>query len=303
MRDLIEPAAVHEAQAEGETRRCPEAINQAPPSSRPPRGKNAAAKGAETPEGHPPQPGEAEAPDLRFADPLVATIVETWRARTDMVRAQQKLTLQIKAIGRRFCAGDKDAAQKLYTAHTKGEGLPAFALATAPLFAARLPLEEARKGYEKTLAKLGKQLPIAHMADQIRGINHTTLATIVGECGDLSQYKSVAAVWKRAGLAVIDGGRQRRVAGDAALLHGYAPERRSVMWNVAAALFKAQSTGEAPGPYRLLYDERKALELAKELTAGHAHNRALRHITKRLLRDLTVEWRRVSSATAQEPAE
>lgn len=295
MRDLlIEPAASATSHPEEPARRCPEAITMSKSTRPTPRGKQSAATSETETTDSSPQPGEPEAIDLRFADPLVATIVETWRARTDMVRAQQKLTLQVKAIGRRFTGGDKDAAQKLYAAHAKGDGHPGFALATAPLYAARLPLEEARKGYEKTLAKLGKQLPIAHMADQIRGINHTTLATIVGECGNLSEYKSVAAVWKRAGLAVIDGGRQRRIAGEAALVHGYAPERRSVLWNVGAALFKAQSTGAEPGPYRLLYDERKAMELAKGLTAGHAHNRALRHITKRLLRDLTVEWRRVS---------
>lgn len=292
-RDLIEPAAVHEGKPESATRRRPDAISATQPDVGTHPGNLSA---AETPR------GEAEVhceddnrrlPDLRFADPLVATIVETWRARQDMVRAQGKLTLQIKAIARRFTSGDKDAADDLYRANEKGVAHPPFAMATAPLFAARLPLEDARKGYEKTLAKLGKQLPIAHVADNIKGVNYATLATIVGECGDLSAYRSVSAVWKRAGLAVIEGERQRRVAGDAALLHGYSPQRRSAMWNVGAALFKAQS-GDDPGPYRVCYDDRKAVELARGLTKGHAHNRALRYMTKRLIRDLTLEWRRVA---------
>lgn len=235
--------------------------------------------------------------DSRFTDPLVAQIVETWRIRQDMVRAQQKLTLQIKSICRRYCEGDKTEADRLYRAIDKGTDHPmaeSASLATMALFEARKPLEVQRKGYEKTLAKLGKQLPIAHMADKIRGVNHGTLATIVGECGDLSAYKSVSAVWKRCGLAVINGGRQRRVTGDAALEHGYAPERRSVFWNISSALLKAQGKDENAGPYRKIYDERKAYERPRVESDGHAHNRAQRHMLKELIKDLSVEWRKLT---------
>ncbi len=242
-----------------------------------------------------------ESNDLRFTDPLIAEIVETWRARQDMVRAQQKLTLQIKAICRRFTAGDKGEADKLYRSMQNGREHPraeAAYLACFGLLEARKPLETQRKAYERALTKLGAQLPIAHMADDIKGIGHLALAKIVGECGDLSAYRSVSAVWKRAGLAVIDGGRQRRVSGEAAIEHGYAPERRSVFWNIADAMLKAQGKDENAGPYRLFYDAEKAKQRPNVETDGHAHNRALRHMTKRLLRDLTVEWRRVSRGGA-----
>lgn len=240
--------------------------------------------------------------DRRFTDPLIAEIVETWRQRQDMVRAQSKLTLQIKAICRRFTEGDKKAADKLYAAIEGGEAHPA-AVACTALFMARLPLEEARKGYEKHLTKLGKRLPIAHMADSIRGIGHLALAKIVGECGDLSAYKSVSAVWKRAGLAVIDGERQRKVSGDAALLHGYSPQRRSTLWNIADPMLKAQGKDDAAGPYRRLYDAHKAAQLEKGLPLIHAHNRAMRYMTKALLKDLTLEWRRVSRDPAAMPVQ
>ena len=240
--------------------------------------------------------------DRRFTDPLIAEIVETWRQRQDMVRAQSKLTLQIKAICRRFTEGDKKAADKLYAAIEGGEAHPA-AVACTALFMARLPLEEARKGYEKHLAKLGKRLPIAHMADSIRGIGHLALAKIVGECGDLSAYKSVSAVWKRAGLAVIDGERQRKVSGDAALLHGYSPQRRSTLWNIADPMLKAQGKDDAAGPYRRLYDAHKAAQVEKGLPLIHAHNRAMRYMTKALLKDLTLEWRRVARDPAEMPVQ
>lgn len=237
--------------------------------------------------------------DNRFTDPLICEIVETWRSRQDMVRAQSKTTQQIKAICRRYCAGDKKEADKLYAAIAKGMDHPRAAsasMACTALFISRQAPEEARKGYEKHLTKLGKQLPIAHMADQIKGIGHLALAKIVGECGDLSAYKSVAAVWKRAGLAVVNGERQRRKSdAELALLHGYSPERRSTFWNIADALLKAQGKDENAGPYRQYYDAEKARQIDKECSKAQAHNRAMRHMTKRLLKDLVLEWRRIAA--------
>ncbi len=243
-------------------------------------------------------PLDAHCIDARFVDPLIQQIVEQWRLRQDMVRAMSRLTLQAKAILRRICAGDKTEANKLYRSLSNGKDheLAAIAqIAVAPLLLAREPLEETRKKIEKRLIVMAKELPIAHMVEETSGLGYPGLAAIVGECGDLSAYKSVSAVWKRCGLAVIDGGRQRKVAGDAAIEHGYSPSRRAVIWTITESLFKAQSAGmkdgAEPGPYRALYDGWKAEELAKELTKGHAHNRAMRKVGKRLLRDLTVAWR------------
>lgn len=239
--------------------------------------------------------------DLRFADHLVQMIMEQWRQRQDMVRAQTKLTLQAKAICRRFTAGDKTEADKLYAAVAGKRAHPladTAALAIMPLIDAQAPLVAHRSGMDKTLAKLAKGLPIAHIAEEIRGVNHNTLAAIVGECGDLSAYRSVAAIWKRAGLAVIDGERQRLVAGnpEKAIRHGYSPARRSVFWNIGANLVRSGGTGDAASKYRLLYDEVKAREFEKIKHKGHADNRARRYITKRLLRDLYAAWRAAGEA-------
>jgi hypothetical protein len=109
----------------------------------------------------------------------------------------------------------------------------------------------------------------------------------VGECGDIGSYKSASAVWKRMGLAVIGGERQRRIAGADALLHGYSPQRRAVAWNLGVSLMRAQKVGSE---YRDFYDAEKEKQLAKGLTKGHAHNRACRHMTKRLLANLYGQW-------------
>lgn len=236
--------------------------------------------------------------DRRFADPLVMEIVETWRQRQDLVRAQMKLTLQIKAICRRFTGGDKPEAERLYRSLHNGHTHPLAqdaALAIAPYRLARAPLENARKAMEKTLAKLAKDLPISHMADSIKGVNLNTLAAIVGEAGDLSAYPSVAGAWKRAGLAVIHGERQRRKSdADLAAEHGYSPSRRAVFWNVGEALFKAQGKGDTAGPYRVVYDEYREKIADRCDSDGQAHNRAKRYMLKRLLKHMTLEWKHVN---------
>ncbi len=256
---------------------------------------------------------DAQMSDARFADPLIVQIREQWRLRQDMVRAMSKLTLQAKAMLRRLCGGDKDEADKLYRSLSNGKDhslAATAAVVVAPLLIAREPLEETRKALEKRLEKLAKGLPIAHMVEDIKGFGYGGLAGIVGECGDLSEYKSVAAVWKFCGLAVINGERQRKKTGDAAIEQGYNPQLRSLIWTLADSLFKNQSRGvndgAEVGPYRVAYDRYKALELEKTaeyrdketgktevepLTPKHAHNRAMRKMSKDLLRDLVVAWR------------
>lgn len=259
------------------------------------------------------------------ADPaLIQNVIETHRRRVDLMRAMGKLTLQMKAVCRRFCDGDKDAAAPLWNA-INGKGEHAHAAAALawcePLLMARDTIEDYRKAEEKKLAKLAKQLPVAEWVEAVPGFGVGSLGAVIGESGDLSKYGNPAKLWKRMGLAVINGGRQRRVAGDEALIHGYSPERRSIMWNIGACLIKQQ------GPWRELYLARLATEHQKALdeglipatstkvtvdswakrglpeltkvtkitaahrSAGHMNNRAQRYIEKRLLRDLWRAWR------------
>jgi hypothetical protein len=228
----------------------------------------------------------AALPSPLDASPLVQQLAELWRWRQGAVEARCKLILQARAVARRACGGDKAAAERLYG----GADVDAATL-LAPYLAAQAPLTAEIDSADRLMARLARGLPVADWARAQKGFGLPGLAKTVGELGDLSAYrKGVAGVWKRAGLAVIDGGRQRRVSGDAALLHGYAPGRRSTFWNIAAAVLKAQGTGEAAGPWRAVYDRRKALELTRVETPMHAHNRAMRFMTKRLLRDLHRAW-------------
>ena len=74
--------------------------------------------------------------------------------------------------------------------------------------------------YEHMMA-FAKALPVASFVEETRGFGYLGLAQIVAEAGDLSNYANPAKLWKRFGLAVIDGRAQRRVADkELAIVHG-----------------------------------------------------------------------------------
>ncbi|MDH3913881.1 MAG: hypothetical protein OEU09_21585 [Rhodospirillales bacterium] len=247
---------------------------------------------------------------------LVDSIIETWRERQDHHRAEKSLTLQIKARCRRLCGGDKARANAIHDrldkveAEGEPEDLRVARDVNVHFLAARAEIAGHHAALRKHLERLAAQLPIAGFVDDVPGLAFLGLGAIVGEAGDLSNYANPAKLWKRFGLAVMpDGLRQRKVAGAAALEHGYAPARRSVVWTLGDSLIKKQ------GPYRELYLARKEVERAKAEAAGlevrpqaripaknaaafmsdgHVHNRAKRYMEKRLLRELWRAWRRAA---------
>jgi hypothetical protein len=252
---------------------------------------------------------------------LLLTIRETHRQRQDLLRAELRLTNQIEAIHRRLTGRTKaqrrrpqrvdNGAGQVPGANHEGHAGAAFeadggegqrtsdALTTVALPAdmaafylldARDQLAAHRKPFEKRLGRLAKQLPVYPWAASVRGLGALSLAQIVAETGDLSLYANPAKVWKRMGLAVMpDGKRQRRVQGDEAFMHGYSPQRRSLMYVVGENLVKLNRDG----PYRTYYLAEKERQRAKlpDAPPAHPHNRAMRHMTKRLLRDLWRAWR------------
>lgn len=178
---------------------------------------------------------------------------------------------------------------------------------------ARHPFDSIEKQAEKELKALARRLPVwDFFCEGIRGFGELSLATIVGEAGDLSNYPRKGHLWKRMGVAVIDGNRQGAPGKNASkedwTEHGYNPKRRSHMWNIGQALVKANGDGK----YRDVYLTRKAVERqkaeAKGLTVaaaasipqtnkddymslGHIDRRAQRYMEKMLLRDLLSAWK------------
>jgi hypothetical protein len=222
---------------------------------------------------------------------VIATIRVQWRQRQAWHRAEKALTLQVKALCRGLTSGDLKEADKLYSAIVgKGEH-PDVAIGTAatfPLIQARDGIETHRKAIEKLLAKQAADLPASEWVGSVKGFGIGSLAAIVGEAGDLSNYSNPAKLWKRMGLAVMPNGeRQRRFADkEMAVLAGYNPSRRSVVWNIGDCLIKANSP-----QYRPVYDKRKEYELTRTDKPIVAHARAKRYMEKRLLLDLWKAWR------------
>jgi hypothetical protein len=225
-------------------------------------------------------------PNLDAPDQTL-TIVALWRQRQDLKRAYQRLDLQCQSVCRRFCRGDKAVASKLWAAIQAGAGDDDVAAILTPYRMAMAPLATGASAIEKQIAKMVRKLSLwTGWAKDVRGLGELSLASLIGEANaPIGDYRSVSGLWKRMGLAVIDGERQRKITGDAALVHGYSPQRRAVAYVLATNLMRSQGPG---GPYRAIYDARKAYELAREIPKAHAHNRALRHMVKALIKDA---WR------------
>ena len=263
--------------------------------------------------------------------PHLAKVVYNWRLKQRWHKAEKSLVLQAKALLRGLCDGDKTKAAELYEKtyapfkrKRRPEGFDELsacaaavgddvAFALFPLIASVKQIETRREQIEKSLADSARELPIWPWVEQAHGFGALTLASIVGEAGDIGSYKSVSALWKRMGLAVVNGGRQRKVADAAgALEHGYSPPRRAVAYLLGQWLIMA---GEK-NPWRSVYTQRKEYELtrceaiaadpelrkkytrpssdgkpAKYAPVAHANNRAARYMVKRVLRELYSAWR------------
>lgn len=244
-------------------------------------------------------------------------IKESYRRRTHVHGAEKRLTLQIKAICRRHAGLEEDGtsnlreAERIYKAvmeNKLGEHPAAAEISVSvfPLVEARRVLEGSRKKFEKEIKLLAKDLAVSEWIKDVRGVSDLLLGQIIGEAGDLSNYPNHRHLWKRMGLAVIEGQRQRRVKGEEALEHGYAPRRRALMWVVGDCIIKA-----GKGHYREVYDLRKDYEIKQANEAGlkvvpaakipksdpesyrsegHVHLRAKRYMEKIFLRDLWLVW-------------
>jgi hypothetical protein len=258
---------------------------------------------------------------------LISDITYLWRLRQRWHKAEKSLILQGKALCRsKVPEGDKKLATELFDRVVdEKETETGISSALQPFLLSIEHFQSSRKGIEKELVKMARKLPAYDWIKSVHGIGDGGYASIVGEAGDITKYKSVAALWKRMGLAVIEGGRQRCVSNaEDALIHGYNPSRRSVMWCVGTNLIGSLGVGRRPEidvdlaqydwpPYQKLFVERcrylvekdpekygrgtteKADKttgevILKESYSKHCAASAKRYVEKRFLRDLYAEW-------------
>jgi hypothetical protein len=157
--------------------------------------------------------------------------------------------------------------------------------ATLPLIEARESIKKHRLKAERLCAKLAEQLPVYKtFIEPVVGLGALGLAQIIGECGDLRNYANPAKLWKRMGLAVIDGKAHKRVKGEQT---GYSPERRAVIFRIADSLLRQQNAFKELYVTRKVFEQQKVPEGPKMLW----HRRSQRYVQKRLLRDLWRAWR------------
>lgn len=258
----------------------------------------------------------------------IEDIIELARQRQDQIKAKTKLALQAQAILRRYFDGDKNQAAEAYRAAKGNPDHEYYGDISVHLVAEEL-FEKQKNVFEKEMVRRVKGLPIYKWAKDIKGLGDNTFAVIIGECSgyhrdtgefySLGDFKSVSAVWKRMGLAVINGERQRKKSGDEALIHGYSPTRRAVMWNAGNNLilgfgkfrpvfgeviddnpeytdlqkvFANRARYEAERLPHKTGEPIKESKTGKDSYTAHAANRAKRYAEKRLLRMMFAEWRR-----------
>ncbi len=164
---------------------------------------------------------------------------------------------------------------------------------------ARKAWDNHRAQVEKQMIRLARTLPVHEWQTNVAGFGDLGLAIIVGEAGDIGSYATKERVWKRLGLAVIEGERQQRKSNaEQAAAHGYNPRRRAEIWTISDSMFKHQWRGakeenpaHAVGPYGNVYAKRKTHTETREWTDGHRDNDARRVMLKALVEDVWRVWR------------
>ena len=159
------------------------------------------------------------------------------------------------------------------------------------------PLLARRHLIELEMKRAARTMPVSAWTAGVKGLGELGLAVIVAESGDIGNYPHARKLWKRLGLAPLDGRAmsQWRIKGgltaDEWTAAGYAPRRRAEIHAcVGEPLLRAQGTD---GPYRAVYDARRAKTAVDnaEWTKGHSHADGMRIMTKELISDLWSAWR------------
>ena len=185
---------------------------------------------------------------------------------------------------------------------------------------ARSQFDRMRANIEAEMIVTARRLDIWPWVKAVPGVAELGLAVIVAETGDIRTYSGPGKLWKRLGLACIDGIRQGRVPPDlsrearaeAWKRRGYNPARRAEVWAfLDDVMFRSQWRGardengklpaktgkpvavpaHAVGMYGEVYGERKTWNLARGLPLKHADVEARRFMAKRFLRELWIAWR------------
>ena len=217
--------------------------------------------------------------------------------RSDMSEAVGK-AIWVKAAAMRR-AVEKDGEGQRASANQRTFALAACTLIIVNSAVARKAWDKLRSDTESKMRALARTLPAWSWGSGVKGFGELGLAIIIGETGDLALYATKERVWKRLGLAVIEGKRQQRMTDKtAAAAHGFNPQRRAEGWTLADSMFRHQWSGKTDdgpgkpaGPYGAVYAHRKAHTVTREgWLPRHRENDARRIMFKALVEDLWRVW-------------
>jgi hypothetical protein len=230
-----------------------------------------------------------ENPALAAASVITQDMTDKQKAKAMKVR--EKIKTMALAMAERIKKGSKEG----------GDG---HARAAIDIIARNInDVAKKRERIDADIGRLAKTLPIAPWVDTVTGFSHTQAGLILAETGNLSNYATPSRVWKRMGLAVLNGAAQRRIKGDDAIPQGYVPRRRAVMYMIEDTVLRLSITGEKEDQPRASINEfgdiymRERAKREARIAAGEklwkgAHYQARRIMGKELLRQMWVEWRR-----------
>jgi hypothetical protein len=216
--------------------------------------------------------------------------------------------------------GQKEA-QTLIDRITKGESHP-LSLIVLDHSAGISRLLPTLNSLERQMEKLVANLSVAPWCDHPdqRGCGLKTIATVVGECGNLSLYSNPGKVWRRMSSAphtfngkTLMGATWRSkkegvLPSDQWTEYGYCPRRRAICYNIAVSLLKGnrikakdpitgKNTDEDTwtGPYIARYETKKAefADLHPDFSKKRCHLHGLLLTSKLLLKNLWIEWTRI----------
>jgi hypothetical protein len=278
-----------------------------------------------------PQPGEAstmvKTSNRMLLQATISDLIELQKQRVFCIKSQSRCDRSVEAFIARYLGYNNDLDAKERVALFKcasairkavakgGEGQKISDDHFGNALSACTPIivnsaisrdiwDKHRAQTEKRQRALARSLPVWEFCDEIAGFGELGLAIIVGEAGrgenerGIADYATKERLWKRLGLAVIDGERQqkRTNAGEAAT-HGYNPRRRAEIWTLADSMFRHQWRGEKDGVaahpigrYGEIYAKRKAATESREWTKAHRESDARRVMMKALIEDLWKAW-------------
>jgi hypothetical protein len=196
--------------------------------------------------------------------------VSTLRWLVDVYYQTQKLRIQ---LGNRIAAVEREADEGPVPP------LPASAQVTFDRLA------EAEDALVKDMATALEGHPAMRWLSEVKGIGPTLGAKLLGLIGEIDSFTTVSKLWRFAGLAVIDGARERPVKGEK--LH-YSIRVKTVLYLIAGSFMKVKDS-----PYRAVYDAARAQYAVTRptWTKGHQHLAALRRVEKLFLSHLWQVWR------------